>query len=89
MHLSNDILGALLPCNRAGKNFICSKSLLNLVDDPLPTKEKSGLSFSAVKSLVVRERDDNSFSNFSDDDELHSKIHFLFDSGKSFLFHSI
>ncbi|XP_020591996.1 uncharacterized protein LOC110032644, partial [Phalaenopsis equestris] len=78
------VLRRLAEAYEAGKNFLCSRNLLNLVEDPLLTKEKSGLSFSAVKSLVLREKDDNSFSDFSDDDELHSKIQFLFDLEKPY-----
>ncbi|XP_020692980.1 rab3 GTPase-activating protein catalytic subunit isoform X2 [Dendrobium catenatum] len=74
------VLKQLAAAYETGKNFICSKNLLNLVEDPLPAKEKSGLSFSSVKSLVLREKDDKSFSNFYDDDELHFKMQLLFDS---------
>ncbi|KAH0435039.1 hypothetical protein IEQ34_026694 [Dendrobium chrysotoxum] len=78
------VLKQLAAAFETGKNFICSKNLLNLVEDPLPAKEKSGLSFSSVKSLVLREKDDKSFSDFSDDDELHFKMQFLFDSEETY-----
>ncbi|KAL0911373.1 hypothetical protein M5K25_019509 [Dendrobium thyrsiflorum] len=78
------VLKQLAAAYETGKNFICSKNLLNLVEDPLPAKEKSGLSFSSVKSLVLREKDDKSFSDFSDDDELHFKMQFLFDSEETY-----
>ncbi|XP_020692979.1 uncharacterized protein LOC110107149 isoform X1 [Dendrobium catenatum] len=78
------VLKQLAAAYETGKNFICSKNLLNLVEDPLPAKEKSGLSFSSVKSLVLREKDDKSFSNFYDDDELHFKMQLLFDSEETY-----
>ncbi|KAG0481557.1 hypothetical protein HPP92_012415 [Vanilla planifolia] len=66
------------------KNFCCTKDLLTLVEDPLTTKEKSGLSFSAVKSLVLREKDDKSSSDFCNDDKVRSMMQLLFDSEKSY-----
>ncbi|KAG0483959.1 hypothetical protein HPP92_012043 [Vanilla planifolia] len=66
------------------EKFCCTKDLLTLVEDPLTTKEKSGLSFSAVKSLVLREKDDKSSSDFCNDDKVRSMMQLLFDSEKSY-----
>ncbi|XP_043692439.1 rab3 GTPase-activating protein catalytic subunit isoform X2 [Telopea speciosissima] len=61
----------------AGKKFKSMKDLLASARDSSPVKERAGLSFSAVKSLVLREKDEKLTSQFVDD-EILSLIHFLF-----------
>lgn len=56
------------------KNFKSVNDLLTSSVDPSTTKEKSGLSFSVMKSLVIREKEDK---------EINSSILLLFKSGKS------
>ncbi|XP_072951923.1 uncharacterized protein [Typha angustifolia] len=53
--------------------------LLQFGDSP-PMKEKTGLSLSAVKSLVLREKEEKLCSKLSVDDEVHSFICSLFES---------
>ncbi|XP_042485226.1 rab3 GTPase-activating protein catalytic subunit isoform X2 [Macadamia integrifolia] len=63
----------------AGKKFKSMKDLLASARDSSPVKERAGLSFSAVKSLVLREKDEKLTSQLVDD-EILSLIHFLFDA---------
>lgn len=44
-----------------------------------PVKERSGLSFSAMKSLVLREKET---PELSDDEDITSLIYLLFNAGK-------
>lgn len=60
---------------RSGKNFSSINDLLTFVGDPLPIKEKTGLSLSIVKSLVLREKEEC-------DEEFHSLMCSLFGSGR-------
>ncbi|KAF9620201.1 hypothetical protein IFM89_010936 [Coptis chinensis] len=55
------------------------KDLLASSRNSSPVKERAGLSFSAVKSLVLREKEDKSTSDFRDDDELLLLNQSLFD----------
>ncbi|PKA58125.1 hypothetical protein AXF42_Ash019829 [Apostasia shenzhenica] len=75
----SSIIKQLTAAYESVKNFRSIKDLLTSVEDPLPNKDKSSLSFSVVKSLVLREKEDKSFSDFSNDDEVLSMLQFLFD----------
>ncbi|PKI77540.1 hypothetical protein CRG98_002146 [Punica granatum] len=48
--------------------------------DSSPIKERAGLSLSAVRSLVLREKEDKDKSDFGDDEEVLSLIKALFDA---------
>ncbi|XP_077253908.1 rab3 GTPase-activating protein catalytic subunit isoform X2 [Tasmannia lanceolata] len=68
----------------SGKNFKSLKDLVPTSDSSL-IKEKAGLSFSAVKSLVLREKEEKSTSEFVDNEEVLSLIRSLFDTEEHFL----
>ncbi|XP_031406043.1 uncharacterized protein LOC116214742 isoform X1 [Punica granatum] len=53
--------------------------------DSSPIKERAGLSLSAVRSLVLREKEDKDKSDFGDDEEVLSLIKALFDAEGGFL----
>ncbi|KAJ6808774.1 rab3 GTPase-activating protein catalytic subunit [Iris pallida] len=63
----------------SGRNFRSMNNLPSSGGEPSPIKEKTGISFSAVKSLVLREKEDKiSFESCTE--EFNSLICFLFDS---------
>ena len=55
--------------------------LSTLDEDPSLIKEKTGLKFSVVKSIVRREKEDKSISK-SGDEEFCTLIRTLFDTGR-------
>ena len=65
---------------RAGSK---TKSLKDFIASPggSPAKEKAGLSLSAVKALLLREKEDKLTSEFSGDEKVVNLINFLFDPG--------
>ncbi|KAK8490603.1 hypothetical protein V6N13_134102 [Hibiscus sabdariffa] len=69
----------------AGKKFKRLKDLLASFETSSPTKEKAGLSFSAVKSLVIREKEEKLASGFGDDERVLALICALFDAEGEFL----
>ncbi|KAK8643955.1 hypothetical protein V6N13_013232 [Hibiscus sabdariffa] len=69
----------------AGKNFKRLKDLLASFETSSPTNEKAGLSFSAVKSLVIREKEEKLASGFGDDERVLALIRALFDAEGEFL----
>ncbi|KAK8676726.1 hypothetical protein V6N13_142294 [Hibiscus sabdariffa] len=69
----------------AGKKFKTLKDLLASFGNSSPGKEKAGLSFSAVKSLVIRETEDKLTSGFGDDERVLALIRSLFDADGKFL----
>ncbi|KAI3986725.1 hypothetical protein MKX01_014263 [Papaver californicum] len=64
----------------SGKKLKTMKDFLASTRDSSPVRERSGLSFSAMKSLVLRDKEDKSTSEFGDDDEVVSSIKALFDA---------
>lgn len=58
------------------------KDLLASFGNSSPSKEKAGLSFSTVKSLVIREKEDKLASGFGDDKKVLALINSLFDEGR-------
>ncbi|GMI63762.1 hypothetical protein like AT5G55060 [Hibiscus trionum] len=69
----------------AGKKFERLKDLLASFETSSPSKEKAGLSFSAVKSLVIREKEDKLAFGFGDDERVLALIRALFDADEKFL----
>lgn len=57
------------------------KSLLASSGDSSSTREKSGLSLSAVRALVVREKEEKISTEFHHDARIQSLICSLFDAG--------
>nr|XP_019701712.1 LOW QUALITY PROTEIN: rab3 GTPase-activating protein catalytic subunit-like [Elaeis guineensis] len=70
---SASVIKQLALAVESGKKFKSINDLSTLVGDPLPIKEKTGLSLSIVKSLVLREKEEC-------DEEFHSLICSLFES---------
>ncbi|XP_038981949.1 rab3 GTPase-activating protein catalytic subunit-like isoform X2 [Phoenix dactylifera] len=74
---SASVIKQLALAVESGKNFKSINDLSTHVGNPLPTKEKTGLSLSIVKSLVLREKEEC-------DEEFHSLICSLFKSEEHF-----
>uniref|UniRef100_A0A5B7AQQ7 Rab3GAP catalytic subunit conserved domain-containing protein n=1 Tax=Davidia involucrata TaxID=16924 RepID=A0A5B7AQQ7_DAVIN len=64
----------------AGKKFKSMKDLLAASRDSSPVRERAGLSFSAMKSLVLREREEKFTSEFGADEKVLSLINSLLDA---------
>ncbi|MBA0722100.1 hypothetical protein Golax_009580, partial [Gossypium laxum] len=79
------VLKQLAVAIEAGKNFKTVKDLLASFGNSSPSKEKAGLSFSTVKSLVIREKEDKLASGFGDDKKVLALINSLFDADGKFL----
>ncbi|XP_022151309.1 uncharacterized protein LOC111019274 isoform X2 [Momordica charantia] len=69
----------------AGKKCKSMKSLLASSGDSSSTREKSGLSLSAVRALVVREKEEKISTEFHHDARIQSLICSLFDAEGDFL----
>ncbi|KAG4161638.1 hypothetical protein ERO13_D01G068300v2 [Gossypium hirsutum] len=69
----------------AGRTFKSLKDLLASSGNSSPLRERTGLSFSAVKSLVLRDKEDKLASGFDDDARVLALIHSLFDADGNFL----
>ncbi|KAF8009139.1 hypothetical protein BT93_J0201 [Corymbia citriodora subsp. variegata] len=67
-----------------GKKFSSMKDFLATNKGSSPIRERAGLSLSAVKSLVLREKEEN-ISEFPDEVKLYSLISLLFDAEGNFL----
>ncbi|XP_058095129.1 uncharacterized protein LOC131240716 isoform X2 [Magnolia sinica] len=74
------IIKQLAVALEAGKKFKSLKDLLASTRGSSPVKERSGLSFSAVKSLVLREKEEKPVPEPDDNEEVLSLIHSLFDA---------
>lgn len=59
------------------------RDLLMSSRDTSPVREKAGLNFSTVKSLVLRDKEDKFDMEFSADDRVVSLINSLLGSGNS------
>ncbi|OMO83495.1 Rab3 GTPase-activating protein catalytic subunit [Corchorus capsularis] len=69
----------------AGKKFKSLKDILASSGGSSPMRERAGLSFSAVKSLVIRDKEDKLASGFGDDERVVALIRSLFDAEGNFL----
>ncbi|CAK9321792.1 unnamed protein product [Citrullus colocynthis] len=69
----------------AGKKSKSMKSLLASSGDSSPAREKSGLSLSSVRALMVREKEEKSSTAFRQDERIQSLICSLFDEDGDFL----
>ncbi|KAK6934476.1 Rab3GAP catalytic subunit, conserved domain [Dillenia turbinata] len=81
---SASIVKQLAVAVEAGKTLKSMKDFLASSRGSSPLRERSGLSFSAVKSLVLREKEDKSYE-LGDDDEVLSLMHSLLDAGRNIL----
>lgn len=68
-------------CDRAGKNYKTIKDLMACSTSSSPVRERASLSFSAMKSLVLREKEEKFASEFSADVKALSLINLLVDAG--------
>ncbi|KAI4321963.1 hypothetical protein MLD38_035281 [Melastoma candidum] len=66
-----------------GKKFSSIKDILTSIRDSSPARERTGLSLSAVKSLVLREKDEK--LEFADEERMSSLVCRLFEKEGSFL----
>lgn len=62
----------------AGKKLKSMKDLLASSGNTSPVRERASLSLSAMKSLVLREKEDKLTSEFGSDDKVQSLVHSLF-----------
>ncbi|KAH7662029.1 Rab3 GTPase-activating protein catalytic subunit protein [Dioscorea alata] len=76
------VLRQLASAVECGQTFNSINDIMTSVGHPSPVREKIGLSFSTVKALVLREKDDKSFLDCCGDEEFHSLMPFLFGSGE-------
>ncbi|KAG6685810.1 hypothetical protein I3842_12G130300 [Carya illinoinensis] len=69
----------------AGKKFKSLKDCLASSGGSSPVRERAGLSLSAMKSLVLREKEDKLTFGFGDNEKILSLINSLFDEEGKFL----
>lgn len=69
--------------SRNGKKFKSIKDCLASSGSSSPIMERASLSLSAVKSLVLRDKEDRLASDLGDDEKVLSLIRSLFDAGRS------
>ncbi|KAK9155674.1 hypothetical protein Sjap_003154 [Stephania japonica] len=64
----------------SGKKHKSMKDFLASSRDSSPIRERGGLSFSVMKSIVLREKEEKSTTDFSDNDEILQLVQLLFDA---------
>ncbi|XXG46851.1 hypothetical protein AAC387_Pa02g1589 [Persea americana] len=74
------IIKQLAIATENGKNFNSLKDLLKSARGSSPVKERSSLSFSAVKSLVLREKEEKLTRDLGDYEDISSLIRLLFNT---------
>ncbi|XP_031738769.1 uncharacterized protein LOC101202869 isoform X4 [Cucumis sativus] len=74
------VIKQLATAVEAGKKSKSMKSLLASSGDSSPAREKSGLSLSSVRALMLREREEKSSTEFRHDERIQSLICSLFDA---------
>ncbi|KAJ4844395.1 hypothetical protein Tsubulata_002359 [Turnera subulata] len=80
------VMKQLAAAVEAGKNYNSVKDLLMSTGGSSPRRERAGLTLSAVKSLVLRERDDKILtSELGEDEKVLLLIRLLFDTEANFL----
>lgn len=70
---------------RAGSKTKSMKDVIASSGGSSPAKERGGLSLSAVKALVLREKEDKLTSEFSSNEKVVHLINSLFDPGMCIL----
>ncbi|KAE8723538.1 putative pentatricopeptide repeat-containing protein [Hibiscus syriacus] len=81
----SSVIKQLAVAIEAGTNFKRLKDLLASFESSSPSKEKAGLSFSAVKSFIIGEKEDKLDYGFCDDERVLDLIRALFDADGKFL----
>jgi len=66
----------------SGKKFKSVKDILASSGASSPIMERASLSLAAVKSLMLRDKEDKLTSEFGNDEKLESLIKSLFDAGR-------
>lgn len=79
--MNNLVPATLLLLSRAGKKFKSLKDCLASSGGSSPVRERAGLSLSAMKSLVLREKEDKLTFGSGDNEKILSLINSLFDEG--------
>lgn len=79
--MNNLLPPTLLFLSRAGKKFKSLKDCLASSGGSSPVRERAGLSLSAMKSLVLREKEDKLTFGSGDNEKILSLINSLFDEG--------
>ncbi|KAJ0983032.1 hypothetical protein J5N97_011287 [Dioscorea zingiberensis] len=83
--IPSSVLRQLAVAVECSQSFNSMKDVSSSVGHPSPVREKTGLSFSTVKALVLGEKDDKLSLDSCRDDESHSLIPLLFGSGLNFM----
>ncbi|KAL1332865.1 hypothetical protein HN51_061640 [Arachis hypogaea] len=81
----SSVLKQLAIAVEAGRKTNSMKDFLASSTSSSPAREKAGISFSAVKALVMREKEDKLTSEFSSDEKVVHLIKSLFDPEGGFL----
>ncbi|KAL5583624.1 hypothetical protein UlMin_016066 [Ulmus minor] len=79
------VIKQLATAVESGKKFKSMKDFMASSGGSSPVRERAGLSLSAVKSLVLRDKDDKLTSEFGNNEKVLSLIHSLFDADQNFL----
>ncbi|TYJ96562.1 rab3 GTPase-activating protein catalytic subunit isoform X2 [Cucumis melo var. makuwa] len=79
------VIKQLATAVEAAKKSKSMKSLLASSGDSSPAREKSGLSLSSVRALMLREKEEKSSTEFHHDERIQSLICSLFDAEGIFL----
>ncbi|XP_020239432.1 rab3 GTPase-activating protein catalytic subunit isoform X1 [Cajanus cajan] len=86
---SSSVLKQLAIAFEAGSRAKSMKEFIASSGGSSPAKERAGLSLSAVKALVIREKEDKITSEFADNEKVLHLINSLFDSEGDFLSRNI
>ncbi|KAM7251178.1 hypothetical protein ACFE04_023061 [Oxalis oulophora] len=81
----SSIIKQLAVAVEGGKKIRSMKYLMSSCGTSSPVRERASLTLSAVKSLVLRDREDKVASDFCGDDRVLALIHNLFDADGNFL----
>ncbi|KAK9268760.1 hypothetical protein L1049_000522 [Liquidambar formosana] len=82
---SSSVMKQLAIALEAGKKFKSMKNFMASSRDSSPVRERAGLSLSAVKSLVLRDKEEKFTPEFGGDEKVLSLIHSLLDAEGHFL----
>ncbi|KAK4852118.1 hypothetical protein QYF36_021256 [Acer negundo] len=82
---SPSVLKQLAVAVEVGKRFKSMKDFLASSGSSSPVRERTGLTLSAVKSLVLRDKEDKVSLEFNNNEKVMSLIHSLFDAEGNFL----
>ena len=78
-------LNIFYPVSRAGRKTKSMKDFIAFSGSSSPVRERAGLSLSAMKALVLPEKEDKLTSEFCNDEKVMYQINSLFDPGMHIL----